>query len=228
MIAPSPVGGAASAISATKNMWGAEEQEAAITIPWAKIARNAATVGIFLSVGICQTQTKSRPKPEKLLPLSAYMRKAGLLYLDQLDDFKHECDTDADACERILDSDGDMERVMGRLEDRIAVDIDESGRPQGDAPYLDLLKLARGAAVPYLNAIKDVEYWRGRDRARAQAILEGHDPGSVTSEVKKGYRKTGQGIGPLPLLLRNRQGVGAGWYDRPSLTKECKQRYLGR
>lgn len=102
-----------------------------------------------LAVSVAGAQAQP-PAQGHVMSVSTYMRKVGLLYLRNLDDMSRECG-DKEGCDRLLDSGGGIfGRTMDALEDEITIDIDEKGRPPGDEPYFELLKLARYAEYSYL------------------------------------------------------------------------------
>lgn len=129
-----------------------------------KPPRKAMIAAILLAAGTVLAQ--DQPKQ----PMSPYMRKTGLLYLDQLDDFEQRCKK---ACDTVFNS--EMKKTMDSLEDNIAIDLDEPGRPAGDTPYFALLKSVRQAEYKYLGAIEYLQIIQRSDQTRREAIAEGLD-----------------------------------------------------
>jgi len=92
------------------------------------------------------TQTQSQPtsvagQPEPK-PISEYMRRVGLLYLEQIDNFKRECGNVnlplGDSCDSWV-------RVLESLDDRITVTLSKPERLAGDRPFFELLKRVEDA-----------------------------------------------------------------------------------
>jgi hypothetical protein len=80
-------------------------------------------------------------------PISKYMREAGLLYLEQIDDFERDCARGWHECSETLDR---WDRGFEPLEDRITISLSEPGRPDGDRPLFELLKRAKTSASFFL------------------------------------------------------------------------------
>jgi hypothetical protein len=95
----------------------------------AVIAITLALIGSSFS-----TTTKTRTSE----PISGYMRRVGLLYVENLDELTYDCAKNDD-CE------GHWQSSMDAIQNRIEITISESKRPPGDAVYFILLKNARRA-----------------------------------------------------------------------------------
>lgn len=109
---------------------------------------------ILLAAHMARAQTKTpttKPKPEKPLSISPYMRKVGLLYLEQLHDSSTACWRGEQAC---IDEQVNFRKTVTSIEDRISIDIDEKGRPAGDHPYFDLLKEAGRVEETFLLTLR--------------------------------------------------------------------------
>lgn len=123
-----------------------------------------------------QTATKKVHKPVPTAKsISGYMRRVGLLYLEQIDDFERECKGKRDACSSALDR---WNRVFEALENRITISLSEPERPAGDRPFFELLKHAKDSTYFSLNAAlarSDEPWWLDisancRDRAHSDAL----------------------------------------------------------
>jgi hypothetical protein len=77
------------------------------------------------------------------------MRRVGLLYLEQIDNFERECEGEREACSSALDR---WSRSFEPLEDRITISLSEPGHPAGDKPFFELLKEAKDSTYFSLNA----------------------------------------------------------------------------
>jgi len=97
----------------------------------------AFTVSVF-----AQTATKTPDSTAK--PISEYMRRTGLSYLEQIDDFQRECDGLKDTCSAALDR---WPRIFEAMEDRITITLSESKRSAGDKPFFELLKHAKDSEM---------------------------------------------------------------------------------
>lgn len=120
---------------------------------------------LLLTAGISPAQ--DQPKQ----PLSPYMRKTGILYLDRLDDFKQRCERGREACEAVMH--GEMNKAMDSLEDNITIDLDEPGRPAGDSPYFLLLKRVRQAEYKYLGALSTMQFIQHEEQETREIIALG-------------------------------------------------------
>jgi hypothetical protein len=125
----------------------------------------ATAVVLLVTAGI--TPAQDQPKQS----LSPYMRKTGILYLDQLDDFKQRCERGRVACETVMN--GEMNKTMDSLEDNITIDLDEPGRPEGDNPYFLLLKRVRQAEYKYLGALSIMQFIQYHEQATREIIASG-------------------------------------------------------
>jgi hypothetical protein len=130
---------------------------------------------LLLTAGIAPAQ--DQPKQ----PLSPYMRKTGILYLDQLDDFKQRCERGRVACETVMN--GEMNKAMGSLEDNVTIDLDEPGRPAGDSPYFLLLKRVRQAEYKYLGALSSMQFIQHEEQATGEPIASGGKASTAPFQV---------------------------------------------
>ena len=83
-----------------------------------------------------------RPSPEQQRPqpVSQYMRKVALIYLEQIDQLSDRC-TDHDSCKEILGSmeNGEWDKALNPLDDRITISLGDAPIP-GDKLFWGLLK----------------------------------------------------------------------------------------
>jgi hypothetical protein len=92
-----------------------------------------------------QTATKRPDRPASTAnPLSGYMRRTGLSYLEQIEDFQRECDGLKDTCSAALER---WPRIFEELEDRITITLSESKRSAGDESFFELLKHAKDSRM---------------------------------------------------------------------------------
>jgi hypothetical protein len=133
-------------------------------------------VPVLMVAVFAQTATKTLHKPVSTAkPISGYMRRVGLLYLEQIDNFERECKGERDACSSALDR---WNRAFEALEDRITISLSELGRPAGDKPFFELLKHAKDSTYFSLNAAfarSDDPWWLDisancRNRAHGDAL----------------------------------------------------------
>jgi hypothetical protein len=87
---------------------------------------------------ICPAQTKAHKqepdyrKDSRIKPVSQYMRKVALIYLEKVDDFMSRCLAEvSDAC-----ATDEWEKILGPLEDRIQINL--TGRGYKKSPTGDL------------------------------------------------------------------------------------------
>jgi len=93
--------------------------------------------------GLAQTAATTPDKTVSVTkPISEYMRQVGLLYLEQIDNFKRECGNVnlplGDSCDSWI-------RILEALDDRITIAISKPDRPAGDRPFFELLKRTEAA-----------------------------------------------------------------------------------
>jgi hypothetical protein len=81
------------------------------------------------------------PKPEKLKPVSGYMRDTGILYLEKVEGLTLDCGRKDDDCQSRWES------TLNGIEDRVDITLSQSKRPSGDKPYWELLKQVRYARM---------------------------------------------------------------------------------
>lgn len=112
-----------------------------------RMLSKATIVVILAAAGMSQAQDQQ--------PISPFMRKTGILYLDQLDDFQRKCYAGVDACQAVVTD--EMKRTLDSLQDNISIDLDEPGRPSGDNPYFSLLRSVRQAEYIYLSKVFGLE-----------------------------------------------------------------------
>lgn len=89
-------------------------------------------------------QTATKPPVSTAKAISGYMRRTGLSYLEQIDDFQRECDGLKDSCAAALDR---WPRTFEAMEDRITITLSESQRSAGDQPFFELLKHAKDSEI---------------------------------------------------------------------------------
>jgi hypothetical protein len=77
-------------------------------------------------------------------PVSKYMRDAGILYLEAVEELTPECGRRASADNDCMSH---WESTMEKIEDRVSIQLSDKSRrgSAGDGPYWDLLKNARHA-----------------------------------------------------------------------------------
>lgn len=85
----------------------------------------------------------AKPAPK---PLSDYMRRVGILYLEQVEELTTDCDSD---CK------GRWSKAMDGIQDRIEITLSESKRPSGDKPFYELLRSTRWARNTYVESGPD-------------------------------------------------------------------------
>ena len=123
-----------------------------------KPSRAALTV-ILLGCTLGLAQEHKKPEPPK--PLSPYMRKVGLLYLGTLDSARDECFQD---CKRLMDIvDRRFDHDMDSLNDKITIDLDEQGRPEGDKPTFELLKQTKEVYYSFLSELYIMQIKHGQE-----------------------------------------------------------------
>jgi hypothetical protein len=99
---------------------------------------------LFALALVSTASTTKTPKP---LPMSNYMRDVGLIYLEVLERLPLNCGD-----ETVCEYRSEWNQSMGELEDRINLKLNESQRPAGDPPYLDLLRTVKYARSTYTMA----------------------------------------------------------------------------
>jgi hypothetical protein len=141
--------------------------------------RRALRMSLILAFAVtvyAQTAAKTRHAPVSTAkPISEYMRRVGLSYLEQIDDFERECKGERDACFSALDR---WDRVFEALEERITISLSEPGRPAGDKPFFELLRQAKDSTYFSRNAAlarSDEPWWLDisancRNRAHSDAL----------------------------------------------------------
>jgi len=100
---------------------------------------------------LAQTTTPTR-KPTKShtasKPVSGYMRRVGLLYLETIDDFEKECGYEGRE-NHTCNSDR-WDSTFSSLEDRVEISLSES-HSAGDKPFWSLLKNAKMSTQIFLS-----------------------------------------------------------------------------
>src|SRR5271155_1389358 len=114
-----------------------------------KTLRNSALIAAMLLV-VQMTLGQDKPqitKPIDEKPISQYMRGVMILYLEDIQNFKDEC-KDGETCHRVLGdvNDGEWDKTLDSLEDRIKINIHEPG----DKIEQKLLENVRYAENAYL------------------------------------------------------------------------------
>jgi hypothetical protein len=102
------------------------------------------TVVLTLAAFTAFAQTATKPAVSTAKPISGYMRRTGLSYLEQIEDFQRECDGLKDTCSAALDR---WPRIFEAMEDRITVTLSEPKRSAGDQPFFELLKHAKDSRM---------------------------------------------------------------------------------
>ena len=121
---------------------------------------------VLLMAGLTQAQQKP-PQPETEMPISQYMRKVTLIYLEQIDSFDDRC-KDHDSCKEVVGatSDGDWDKIFKPLDDRVVISLGDSPTP-GDKQSWAFLKSVKDSAWFLLSSkmlwFGDIEDHRDRD-----------------------------------------------------------------
>jgi len=98
-------------------------------------------ITVLLAPALVSTTFTQTRKP---LPMSNYMRNVGLIYLEAVERLPLNCGD-----ETVCEYRSQWNQNMRELEDRILLTLNESKRPAGDTPYLDLLRTAKYARSMY-------------------------------------------------------------------------------
>lgn len=124
-----------------------------------KLMKTAVLVALLTIGAVAQQQKSKQP-----LPISDYMRGAGLIYLEAIDDLRSKCMEDNPAEETGLREDRKRCEAALRsqrfqsLEDRIELTLSESARPEGDKLFYQLLQKAKSATTMMFSALNDYRF----------------------------------------------------------------------
>jgi hypothetical protein len=135
---------------------------------WAQDTRPLRMIAIvLLMAGLARAQQKT---PQAEMPVSAYLRQAALIYLEQIESLKDRC-TDHDSCKEVAL--GQWDKVFKPLDDRIVISLGDAPVP-GDKLFWGLLKGTKDSGELLL---LDKMLWFG--------AIEDHSPG----DEAEGYQK---------------------------------------
>ena len=96
-------------------------------------------IAILILTAFAAAQSSGIPKPK---PVSAYLRKVGIIFLEAVDDLPADADSEQE---------GQWDKGMDQLEDRINIELSDSPkRPAGDDRYWEMLKLTHWARAMFV------------------------------------------------------------------------------